>query len=227
MTEFQLAVAHATKLALLLALVGLFVRRRQAACWSFTVYLAVVLTCNCLVSFWPRTFWVYDFWIRKQAAYDILKLAIAVELGFRAFRAFPGAAAAARVVGLVVLCAAGLLIAASAAPFHPRRTLDWLTATSTATIWVFAAVALLVLWFRVPVSRIHRAILLGFVPYLAVFTVLTGLLQRHGWAAYSWFTVSETYVYLFLVSWWAVSSWHREEPVSVNAAVAARLGLAT
>jgi hypothetical protein len=225
--EYQLAVAHATKIALLMALVGLFVRRRASACWSFTIYLAVVLTCNCLVSFWPRTFWVYDFWIRKQAAYDILKLAIAVELGARAFRSFPGALAAARIVGLVVLSASGLLIAATAGGFHPHRPWDWLTATSTATIWVFAAVAMLVLWFRIPVSSIHRAILLGFVPYLAVFTVLTGLLQRHGMSVYSWITVSETYVYLFLVSWWAVSSWHREEPVAVDAAVAARLGLAT
>lgn len=227
MTVFQLAVAHVTKLVLLGALVGLFARRRHAACWSFTVYLAVVLTCNCLVSFWPGTFWVYDFWIRKQAAYDILKLSIAVELGARAFRAFPGAWAAARVVGLAVLTAAGVLIASTAAPFHTRRTWDWLTATSTATIWVFAAVAFLVLWFHVPVSRMHRAILLGFVPYLAVFTVLTGLLQRHGWSALSWLTTFETVVYLLLVSWWAVSSWHREEPAEVSATVAARLGLAT
>ena len=227
MNVFQLAVAHATKVVLLVTLVGLFVRRRHAACWSFTIYLAVCLVCNCLVSFWPRTFWVYDFWIRKQAAYDILKLAIGVELGARAFRAFPGAMAAARVVGLVILSAAGLLIAATASPFHTRRTWDWLTATGTATIWVFAAVAFMVLWFRIPVSRIHRAILLGLVPYMAVYTVLTGLLQRHGWAALSKLSTTEAVAYLLLVSFWAVGSWHVDEPVTVSPAVAARLGLAT
>ena len=227
MTLFQLTVAHATKLVLLAALVGLFVRRRHTACYSFTVYLAVVFTCNCLVSFWPGTFWVYDFWIMKQAAYDILKLAIALELGARAVQAFPGAAAAARLVALLVLCAALLLIGTTVGSFEGLRTWDWLTTTSTATIWVFAGVGMLVLWFRIPVTRMHRAILLGFVPYLAVFTVLTGLLQRHGWSAISWIGGSETVVYLFLVSWWCVSSWHREEPVTVNAAVAARLGLAT
>lgn len=228
MSTYQLIVAHATKIVLLATLVGLFVRGRHRSCWSFTAYVATVFTCNCLVSFWPSTFYVYDFWIRKQAAYDVLKLAIGIELGARAFAAFPGAMRAARVVALLVLTASTLLISSTAmGAFHTRVTWDWLAASFTAAVWVFGAVALLVLWFRIPVSRMHRAIMMGFLPYLAVFTLLTGLLKQQGWSFLGWIWNIETAAYLLLVSWWSVSAWHRPEPApAVSPALAARLGLA-
>ena len=43
-------------------------------------------------------FFTPSFWVLKQGVYDVLKMAIALELALRAFVAFPGAARTARVV---------------------------------------------------------------------------------------------------------------------------------
>jgi hypothetical protein len=51
------------------------------------------------------------------------------------------------------------------------------------TVWVFVAVSAVVLWYRLPVSRLDKALLVGFVPYLLVFTVSLTLLESLGWGA--------------------------------------------
>ena len=56
MTAQQVLIAHAVKILVLLTLAGIVARRRWASCWSFTGYLAVILVCNSLVSFWPERF---------------------------------------------------------------------------------------------------------------------------------------------------------------------------
>jgi hypothetical protein len=229
-TLYHIVVAHAVKVVLLATLIGLYVRGRHRACWSFPVYLAVALVCNTLVSVWPETFYEYDFWQKKQAAYDILNLIIALELGARAFAHFPGALATARVVALFVLTASTIVVTSTAAgSFNPEAAhYDWLAGTSTASVWVFGAVALLVVWYRIPVDDMHRAILMGFVTYLALFTVGTGILKHYGWQAHPAFWKVETAAYLLLVSLWAVAAWHREEEApALSPAVAERLGLAT
>src|SRR5438034_4085590 len=96
MTAQQVLIAHAVKILVLLTLAGIVARRRWASCWSFTGYLAVILVCNSLVSFWPDRFFQPWFWMVRTAFYDVLKVAIAVELAYRTFQAFPGAQATAR-----------------------------------------------------------------------------------------------------------------------------------
>ena len=49
-----------------------------------------------------RRFFNDSFWILEQGVYDLLKMAVAVELAWRAFAAFPGAWRTARVVLLGV-----------------------------------------------------------------------------------------------------------------------------
>jgi len=87
------------------------------------------------------------FWVLKQAAYDLLKLAIALELLYRTFKAFPGTWRAARLVVLALLSVSAFVLAV----LTPRSSVwtmwEWQPSIATATVWLLAAVALLVVWY--------------------------------------------------------------------------------
>ncbi len=224
MTPLQLAISHGTKIALLVVIAGLVARRRHQECRSFAVYLAVIFVCNTLGSVWPETFFVNSFWIRKQAAYDILKLVIGLELAYVALRVFPGAYAYARplILAVLVLSTAYIADAAALGDASPRA---WRRPVVMGTVWLYTALAMVVLWFRIPVSLWHRSILLGFTVYLSLFTFLAGFLARQGWGALPLFNLIEAPAYLLLMSFWGVAVWRREEAYVVSPEVAARLRL--
>src|SRR5204863_2905304 len=79
MTVWQVVIAHAVKALVLLTLAGIGARHRARLSWSFLAYLITILICNSLISLWPDRFFVSWFWMLKQALYDSLRLAIAVE----------------------------------------------------------------------------------------------------------------------------------------------------
>jgi len=73
----------------------------------------------------------------------------------------------------------------------------------------------------------HRAILLGFTPYLLVFSVVLELLRRGGWGVAAWAGVADSMAYLTMMSWWAFAAWSPERvPEGVSPEVLGRLGLA-
>src|SRR5437867_4449311 len=98
MSAAELLLMHGVKLGVLAVLIGLFARRRAHLCWSFVAYLATVFVCNSLESLWPDQFFRQWFYLLTQGLFDALKLAVAAELTYRTFRAFPGAAARVRVL---------------------------------------------------------------------------------------------------------------------------------
>ena len=53
MSELQVALSHAVKLALVAVLAGLVARGRARLCWSFAAYLAAILVGNSVASLWP------------------------------------------------------------------------------------------------------------------------------------------------------------------------------
>lgn len=207
MSGLQLAIAHGVKLAVLAALVGAFARGHYRRCWSFTVYLGVIVTCNTMVTTWPSIFYTQTFWLAKQAAYDALKFAIAIELGYRAVRAFPGAARGARFAALLGLALSLSVILTGAARMPYEAQFDWQPQIVAASIWLFALVALLVAWYQLPLDDWSRAIVMGFAPYLLVFVTLLNVLKHNGWGAWRAASIVDSLCYLAVVSWWAWSAW--------------------
>ena len=67
-------------LLLTACLAGLFIRRRQGLCVSFTLYLAAVLLSDTLILVWPLRFRSWDFWVLKESVHNLLKFGIALEL---------------------------------------------------------------------------------------------------------------------------------------------------
>ncbi len=211
----RLLIAHAVKVAVLATLVGLWARDKGGRCQAMVAYLLVALIGNSLTTFWPDIFFNWPFWIARQALFDILKLLIGIEIAVRAFRVFPGARARWRAVVLASIVfpstAAFLLL--------PRQeTTGTLFALQpqvvAATVWLYTATALVIVYHRIPVDPWHRAILLGFTPYQLVFTFVVTIL-RHTQLQLSELAVvqlglAESAVYLVMVTWWAREAWRRE-----------------
>src|ERR1051325_1512832 len=160
--------------------VGLFVRRGYRSCYSFPLYIVAVLVPQTLTLLWPDTFYRLDFWLLKESLHALLKFSIALELAIRTVRAFPSAKATAQRVILVVLAAAyvGVLAATPASRDYGTEGARALLAhvlprILNGTIWLFTAIGAVILWYRLPVAPLNKAILLGFVPYLLVFAVVT------------------------------------------------------
>jgi len=211
MSELQLAVAHAVKLALVVLLAGLLRRGKARLCWSFLAYALAILVGNSMVSLWPDRFYNPPFWVLKQGVYDALKMAIAVELAWRAFAAFPGAMRAARRVLLALLAISTLALASLTPPSSYLTLWEWQPGIATAAVWLLTATALLVVWYQVPLHPWPRAIMLGLAPYLLVFVAALDLLRRHGWAAFrEGAGLLDSLAYLSLVVFWAWAAWRRD-----------------
>lgn len=210
MTPLQWWVGVLVELILVALIGGLVVRHRYSACYSFSVYLIAVLVPEALISAWPARFHRWDFWLMKETVHNLLKFAIALELALRTFQAFPGARATARsVVLLVVLLAlAGIL----AGPVQPAADFSDLASRLhprilNGTIWLFTAIAAVILWYRLPVDAFHKAILIGFIPYLLVFTVAMNALDAIGWHLQTIASYAETLAYLLLLGYWTHAAW--------------------
>jgi hypothetical protein len=174
-------------------------------CLSFVLYVCVFLVCESLILFWPSYYWNWPVWRVTQSTYEILKLAIAVELAVRALSAFPGSwKLAGRINAFILLAtAAGWLFIGA-----PSRPL-----INTATIWLFAGTALVATYFHIPLHAWHRAILFGFTAYLTVFSTITNIWHRHGFApeVVKMLGSLDQFAYLSLVAFWAYSAWRPAE----------------
>ena len=223
------------KVALAIALVGIFARKRHSECWMLPLHLAVVLVFDTAVTLFPAQLFHWNVYVVQQWIYNLLILAVALELARRAFQAFPGAAATARWIFLAILVITGLSIFAATPPAAVRSNSSfYLTAVLTiqprlinATIWLFVATARLVIFFNIPVSSWHRSVSLSFTTYLVVSVTLLNLMKSFGWNIQSFVNFFDGSAYLALCCWWALSAWQKSEatevvPASVHRLAAAR-----
>jgi hypothetical protein len=226
----QFVVALAVKIGLALVLVGMLRRGLYRRCWSLLVYLLAMLIYTGIeltgVMFydvagleWPRWFWSWEFWNFQQTTYEILNMAVAVELGVRVVAAFPGTWRLTRGLLGAALFTTTAAVTLSGAPQHPLL--------ATGAIWLFAAVSLVVVLFNLPLHAWYRALLSGFVPYLFVFSTLTSIFTRRGYELAETLGKIDQVAFLVLIGWLAYAAWRAEENVrDVSPAVLQRLGLA-
>jgi hypothetical protein len=208
--SLQLALAHAVKIALLALIAGIVLRGRVRQCWVFPLYAVAILVGNSLVTLWPDRFFTPEFWVVKQAAYDTLKMLLALELAWRAFNRFPGAMQMARMAILVVLGASTLVLAVLTPPSSYFTVWDWQPSVVTGTLWLLTATALVVVWYQIPMHDWPRAIMLGLAPYLVVFAVALDLLKRRGWGDSPGIGILDSIAYLAVVVFWVYAAWRHD-----------------
>ncbi|HEX6738929.1 MAG TPA: hypothetical protein VF310_11685 [Vicinamibacteria bacterium] len=191
-------------------LVGVVRRRLYRACFSFPAYAATVLVTELMILLWPDRYHVWGFWMGKEALLALLKVTVALEIASLSFAAFPGARATSRWLTASILTAT--VVAAAVAVYSAAASLDsiaqalhsWL---ANGTACLFVGVWAVVLYYRLPLHPFHRALLRGFVPYMAVFTLALGLVRDLGDGAQSWIALADGTAYVLLVVCWAVYVW--------------------
>jgi hypothetical protein len=220
MSPEQVLIADFVKIATFLTLVGILFRRRAHLCWSFVAYLLSGLTYNTLCTFWPSTFYTHGFWVLMHGLFAVLRVAIAVELGFRVFQAFPRAQVTARRVLFAALAATCVALISIPLAATSELVLDWQARILTGTIWIMNGLALLITWYRVPLHPYHKAILMGFVPYLLVFTTLLSLTKQWGWDSFGpYLQAADPVAYALLTAFWALAAWQPEKQPEASPAV--------
>jgi hypothetical protein len=196
-------------------LLGLFVRRRQGLCVSFTLYLGAVLLSDTLVLLWARSY-SWDFWILKESIHNGLKFGIALELTLRTFRAFPAArkTAAGLVLGVLILTWLSVPSAPGKVSAFRELAVDLQPYVLAGTVWLFIAISTLILWYRLPVVPLHKALLLGFVPWLLIFTVAMNFLKAFGVGERVRLNAGyfKSVAYLTLIAYWTLVAWRRGPP---------------
>jgi hypothetical protein len=206
-------VTAALAVALLAAIIAaLFARRRAGSCVSFVLYLVAVAAADFLLAAWPDRFWKRDFWIFKETVHNLLKLAIALELIVRVFHHFPSAYVSVRRAVMLVVVVLGALVWSSLGPEvdynHVVGRLN--PHVIDATVWLFVALGAYCLWYHLPLDAIHKAILIGFVPYLLFYSVVHRMVVALGWQRAVVLNRTAPFVYLSVLAYWAYVAWKRE-----------------
>jgi hypothetical protein len=190
-------------------LAGLIVRRRAASCWSFVAYLAAVALSDLLIALWPHRFFRQGFWILKEGVHNLLKLALALELMVRIFQPYPSAYAAARRAVFVVVAGLGALIWSSLS-----RGTDYVAVVgrlyphvNDGTVWLLVALGAYCLWYHLPLDTLHKAILIGLVPYLLVYSVVQRAVAALGWERGFLFNTTAPIAYMALLAYWSYVVW--------------------
>jgi len=211
--------AYAGTGAMALVLAGILARQRYRVWFFFPLFLAVSLACTVMMLIWPGQFYRPDFWQGKENALNLLRFGMALELAYRTFRAFPGALATLRWALLLVLVTTFLAVIAVSGGSSDIQSFmaDLQPRVLNGSIWLFTAIAALILWYRLPVEAFHKAVLLSYVPFLLVFTVcLNAWSVRAAWTATGWekawyVTYSYQLAYLALMAYWSYAAWRRVE----------------
>jgi hypothetical protein len=199
----------------LAALAGLVVRRRLMLAYAFGGYLTAVLVTDALTALWTKTFLQWKFWVLKELAINLFMLAVAMELTYRTFRAFPGAWSTARRAYVVVAMATlGVVIwtptqgVDAPVPMYAELVSKVYPRLLSGAIWLFTGIAFLILWYRIPIEWFHKTILVGFVPYLLVFTVGLNLLDTYGWHVSSKVSYLSSCAFIVVLAYWVYACWH-------------------
>ena len=215
----QGAIAVAATTVAIMALAGVVVRRRVGVCWTFVPFLGVIVAADLLVLIWPEHFFRQWFWLGKELLVNLLRFALALELTYKTFRAFPSARATARGALLGVLLVTLVIVFAGTGDLEPPEGAPALgplisrvqPRVVNGALWLLSAVAGLILWYRLPVHPLHKAILIGYVPYLLVLTVSLNLIDNQGWDIREQVNYLHTSAFLAAVVYWAVAAWRRAE----------------
>lgn len=212
------ALADISAVLLALALVALLVRGRAGTSPAFTTYLALCLTTNRLVTWWPEQFHTYQFWTLKEALYSVVGLVILADLARGALPAF---ASRARLIAFALTAAIAVGSAVAGAHAAGPWTYQALSVLNGCTVWGYVAFLTLTLWYRLPLEPLPRAIVHGFVLYLSAYGALLGMVRYLSPSALPYLAALDSGAYIATLCLWARAAVVRYDIVHVPAAAEA------
>jgi len=180
----------------------------------FTLYVGVLRVFSVVYVLDPT----WETYMLHQVVSAALRFGVALELTYCIFGGFPAAASSARRVLLVILVATAV-IALATLPRDATSTRMYSAAIprmASAAIWMLTALAGLVLWYRLPLAPLPRAVLMGYAPYLLVFTIGMSLLFDPGLQHLRvWVVYLDPVAFFILTNYWLRMAW-RTAPESTR-----------
>lgn len=147
----------------------------------------------------------------KQGIYDSLLFGMSLELAIRTFAAFTGIARLVKLsLGAAVALSTTVIFLATPVSPDYASFIRFEPGITAAGIWCLAFVGLLIVWYQIPVPPFTRAIILGYVPYLMVFTVYTDLITRLGWGAIQNLNLLNAVAYDAVAAYWVYAAWRKD-----------------
>ena len=188
----------------------LFRRSKARQCVIFSTYVVAAALFTSLILLFPAHYSPEAFMV-KQGIYDSLLFGMALELAIRTFAAFTGIARLVKLslAAAVALSTVVIFVATPASPDY-ASFIRFEPGITAAGIWCLAFVGLLIVWYQIPVPAFTRAIILGYVPYLLVFTVYTDLITRLGWGAIQNLNLLNAVAYDAVAGYWVYSAWRKD-----------------
>ena len=193
------------------ALAGLVVRRRYADWWFFSLYLLVVASLSPVYHLGPA-WYSPNFYQVKEVILNFLRFAMALEIGLRIFRAFPGAMATARRLVFLVLLATLVAILLVDVQGYQTFIKDVQPRILNGSVWLFSGLAGLILWYRLPLKPFYKGIVLSYVPYLLASTALTSTMAARNFRNSDNLQLFNQLAYVVLVVYWNHVIWRRDRP---------------
>jgi hypothetical protein len=188
-------------------LFAVLVRRRHYQRMPlFTLYVGGDVLSNVVVAL----HYTRETWMLQQVVTAALRFGVTLELTYCIFGAFPAAAATARRVMLVILVATALTAISASTPdaVYTRSHAEAIPRLAAAAVWILTALAVLVLWYRLPLAPLPRAILMGYAPYLLVFTIGLSLLFDAGSQHLRpWLGYVDMSAFFVLANYWCRVAW--------------------
>lgn len=188
---------------------GLFVRRRYADWYFFTLYLLIVVSLEWVFPLRPG-WYTPNFYQAKEVLYSVLRFAMALEIGLRIFRAFPGALGMARRLVFAVLI--GTLVAIMLVDMQGYETFvrDVQPRILNGAVWLFSCLAGLILWYRLPLKPFYKGVVLSYVPYLLMTTVASTAVGARNFKNSDKIQYFNQLAYVTLLVYWNVLIWRRD-----------------
>jgi hypothetical protein len=193
----------------------------------FTIYIGAFFVTQGLIGIAPQRFYNWQFWLLHLTIVSTLRFGVALELAHRLFRGFPGASASAwnAMLVLIVITSVAVVSVDTADADYEKITGVIVPRIAHGTAWILTALCALVLWYRLPLAAMDRAILLGLTPYLLVFTVTMSLLSTVGWQIREQSGFANTFAFMLLMGYWARVAWSVRAPVDSGGPPGAMAGL--
>jgi hypothetical protein len=188
---------------------GLLWRRHWRHLPIFTAFVVAQLLTQGPIALDPDRFYRWQFWLLHETVTAALRFGVALELANRIFRGFPGAAATALNGVLIVtaLMATGIVGMYSPQATYSQIITEIVPGIAHGTAWILTILAMLTLWYRIPLAPMPKAILMGYAPYLLLFTVGRSLLGQMGWDLREEIGRVLVLAYMSLRIYWIWAAW--------------------
>jgi hypothetical protein len=206
MTTLQWVISALGDLQMIALLAVLIIRRHYQRLPMFTIFVGGSIASGTFL----KLNYTWNGFMIHSVVTAVLRFGVALELTRCIFGAFPAAAATARRVMFAILLVTAFVAFVMTGPSatYTRVHAEAIPRLGATVIWILTAVAGLVLWYRLPLAPLPRAILIGYAPYMLLYTVALSLLfsaEAQPYRSLIGYVNSGTF--MLLVAYWISVAW--------------------